>query len=197
MIAVLPSLTTIASQAKLPVDVAAMRHGLHTLFTPTVALWEVVVRATMMYLLLLFTFRFTLKRQGGVIGVPDLLVVFLIVDSAQNAVTGGAQSVTESAVLIATILSWTYLINWSSWRFKRLRWLTAPPPMELIRDGRVNRRNMRSALLSCDELMTQLREQGVDEISKVAKCYMEGDGEISVITFDKDRVGQETKSRPL
>lgn len=190
-------LLSIASEAKLPADVHAVKHGLTTLFTPTVPLWEIVVRATVMYLLLFFTFRFTLKRQGGVIGVPDLLVIFLIVDSAQNAVTGGSQSVTESIVLIATILSWTYLMNWASWRFERLRWLTAPPPLELIRDGKINRKNMRTALLSHDELMTQLREQGVDDVAKVAKSYMEGDGEISVVTRDDSRRGQEQKGRPV
>ena len=197
MSVLLHGLSAVGNQAAWNAGKAAVGRGMHDLFTPTVHLWEVAARATIMYLLLFFTFRFTLKRQGGVIGVPDLLVVFLIVDSAQNAVTGGAQSVTESMVLIATILGWTYLINWSSWRFKKLRWLTAPPPMSLIRDGRVNKRNLCSALLSHDELMTQLREQGVDDIADVAKSYMEGDGEISVITRNDDRAGQENKPRPL
>ena len=48
----------------------------------------------------------------------------------------------------------------------------------------MNKRNMRRELITENELMCQLRRQGVDNIAKVKAAYIEGDGHISVITYD-------------
>lgn len=45
---------------------------------------------------------------------------------------------------------------------------------------------MRRELLTKDELMANLRENGVEDLSKVKKAFVEGDGNISFILFDKE-----------
>jgi len=151
---------------------------------PTTALGEVMARATLMYLFLFFAVRFLLKREGGAVNIADLLVVVAIVDGVGPAFSGQAQSVTEGAVFVLTVIFWSWLLNWLSYRFPALRFLTAAPPVVLVRDGRMNRRAMASALMSREELMQQLREQGVEELSGVRLATMEGDGEVSVVKRD-------------
>jgi uncharacterized membrane protein YcaP (DUF421 family) len=46
---------------------------------------------------------------------------------------------------------------------------------------------MRSELITMEELMAQLREQGIDDLAQVKKAYMEGDGKLSVIKYDKEQ----------
>jgi uncharacterized membrane protein YcaP (DUF421 family) len=53
-----------------------------------------------------------------------------------------------------------------------------------VRDGRILFRNLRSELITKDDLLQQLREQGVDDIGRVQKCFLESDGRISVIRSD-------------
>jgi len=54
--------------------------------------------------------------------------------------------------------------------------------MVLVEDGKLNRRNMRRALMSKEELMQQLREEGgVEDLDLIQRVVMEGDCEISVI----------------
>jgi uncharacterized membrane protein YcaP (DUF421 family) len=59
------------------------------------------------------------------------------------------------------------------------------------------RQNMRKEMITTEELMSLLREQGVDSLDKVKKCYLEGDGHISVIKKDSggddDAVGSNKK----
>ena len=43
------------------------------------------------------------------------------------------------------------------------------------------RRNMRKELIAEEELMSQLREQGLDDVSQVKEAYMESDGQFSVV----------------
>ena len=166
-------------------------------FVPTVSLLEIVLRGTVVYLLLFFVLR-VLRREAGALGISDLLVVVLIADAAQNAMSSEYKSVTEGAVLVGTIIAWDYTLDWLGYRFPALGRLLRPAPLPLVRDGRALRQNMRRELVSMEELMSQLREQGVEHLSEVKKCYLEGDGHISVIKKESggDDGGGSKKNQP-
>ncbi len=149
-------------------------------FVPEVSLAEVVLRGTFVYLLLFFVLR-VLRRQAGALGISDLLVVVLIADAAQNAMSSEYKSVTEGAVLVGTIVAWDFSLDWLGYRFPTFGRLLRPSPLPLVKDGRALRQNMRRELVSMEELMSHLREQGVGSLSEVRRCYLEGDGHISVI----------------
>ncbi|RVT90463.1 DUF421 domain-containing protein [Sphingomonas crocodyli] len=104
-----------------------------------------------------------------------------IVDGAQPAFSGDAKSITESTIFVLTILFWSWFLNWVSFRFESLKWLTASPPMTLVEDGRLCRANLRKALMTREELTQQLREEGIESLDRVHHVIMEGDGRISVI----------------
>jgi uncharacterized membrane protein YcaP (DUF421 family) len=152
-------------------------------FVPTVSLLEIVLRGTLVYLLLFFVLR-VLRREAGALGISDLLVVVLIADAAQNAMSSEYKSVTEGAVLVGTIIAWDYSLDWLGFRFPAMGRLLRPAALPLVKDGRALRQNMRKEMISMEELMSQLREQGVEHLSEVKKCYLEGDGHISVIKKD-------------
>lgn len=46
-----------------------------------------------------------------------------------------------------------------------------PPALLLVKDGRMLRRNMRHELITEDELMSQLRHQGRDDLKLVKRAY--------------------------
>ncbi|HEX8151223.1 MAG TPA: YetF domain-containing protein [Pyrinomonadaceae bacterium] len=151
-----------------------------SVFVPTVSLSEIVLRGTLVYLLLFFVLR-VLRREAGALGISDLLVVVLIADAAQNAMSSEYKSVTEGAVLVGTIIAWDYSLDWLGYRFPAVGRLLRPAPLPLVRDGRALRQNLRKEMISMEELMSQLREQGVESLSEVKLCHLEGDGHVSVI----------------
>jgi uncharacterized membrane protein YcaP (DUF421 family) len=152
----------------------------NSVFVPTVSLAEIVLRGTLVYLLLFFVMR-VLRREAGALGISDLLVVVIIADAAQNAMSSEYKSVTEGAVLIGTIIAWDYLLDWLGYKFPALGRLLRPAALPLVKDGEALRRNMRKEMISMEELMSMLREEGVEHISDVKRCYLEGDGHVSVI----------------
>jgi uncharacterized membrane protein YcaP (DUF421 family) len=162
---------------------ALLKIDWQTVFVPATSLAEIALRGTLVYLLLFFILR-VLRREAGALGISDLLVVVLIADAAQNGMAGEYKSVTEGALLVATIAAWDYVIDWLGYRFPAFGRRLRPAPLPLIRDGRLLRQNMRKELISLDELMSQLREQGVESLSDVRRCYLEGDGHVSVIKHD-------------
>jgi uncharacterized membrane protein YcaP (DUF421 family) len=159
------------------------------LFIPTHPIPEIILRGTLTYIMLFLILRFLLKRQSGVIGIADLLVIVLIADAAQNAMASEYKSITEGGILVLTIVFWNYAVDWLGYRFPALQRLTRPPPLLLIKDGAMIFRNMRREMITTEELNSQLRQQGVENSSDVKRAYIEGDGTISVIRKDKGETG--------
>jgi uncharacterized membrane protein YcaP (DUF421 family) len=153
----------------------------HGMFVPALGLAEIVLRGSIMYLALFAILRFIARRQAGNFGPADLLVIVLIADAAQNALGKDYNSVTEGIVLVLTIVSWEYALDWLAWRFPALRPILTAPPLKLIDNGRVDRKNMAAEMLTEDELLSQVRQEGVAQISAVKDAWLEGDGRLSVI----------------
>jgi uncharacterized membrane protein YcaP (DUF421 family) len=156
-----------------------LRIDWNSVFIPSMHLADIVLRGTIVYLFLFVILRM-LRREAGAIGIADLLVVVLIADAAQNAMGSDYKSITEGIVLVATIASWDYFIDWLGYRFPRLRFVR-PAPLPLIKNGRILRKNLRQELIAEEELMSLLRQQGIEDVARVKKCFLEADGHISVI----------------
>lgn len=154
------------------------------LFVPTLPFLEIVLRGTLVYLALFLMLRLLPRREIGSVGAADLLMIVLIADAAQNALGADYRSVTEGVTLVATILFWSYAIDWIDYRFPRLR-IVAGSPLLLVSDGRILRRHLEKERITEEELLAQLREHGVESPDEVRKAYMEGDGKLSVILRKK------------
>lgn len=150
-----------------------------------------MVRGSLMYLFILALLRL-FRREAGSLSVPDLLMVVLVGNAAENAITAEYHTVTEGAVVIGTIFAWNYVLDWLSYRSRVAYRILHPQPLLLVKDGHVIRRNLRAELLTVDDLMSQLREQGVDDVRQVRRSYIEPNGELSVIKYQPD----DTPRRP-
>lgn len=156
--------------------------SLHELFSLSVSPLELAVRGTAIYWFLFLIFRFFLRRDTGSIAIADVLLLVVVADAAQNAMSGGYTSVTDGMILVAVIVGWNYLLDWASFHFDLVRRFSEPPPLLLVQDGRILHRNLRREYITVQDLLSLLRQQGVDQVADVKKAYLEGDGQFSVIT---------------
>ena len=155
-----------------------------SLFEFTVSPAELVIRGTVMYWFLFLLLRFVVRRDIGSIGIADLLLLVVIADAAQNAMSGGYESITDGMILVGTIAAWNWGLDLLAYRFKSVRNILEAKPMELVRNGKLLRRNLRREYITPDEIMAILREHGIDKLEAVKVATMESDGEISVIQHD-------------
>lgn len=142
---------------------------------------ELVVRGSLVYWFLFLLFRFVLRRDAGSIGLADILLLVVIADAAQNAMAGPYQSVAEGIVLVGTIAAWNWLMDWAGYRYAGVRRFLEPPSLPLVRQGRVLHRNLRREMITRNELMTAIRQHGVDSVEAVHSALLESDGSITVI----------------
>jgi uncharacterized membrane protein YcaP (DUF421 family) len=164
-----------------------------SVFVPSLHLAEVVLRGTIVYLFLFVILR-VLRREAGAFSIADLLLVVLIADAAQNAMASEYKSITEGAVLIGTIASWDYFLDWMGYRFPWFYRLLTPAPLPLIKDGKLMRKHLRQELITEDEVLSQLRQQGVQNLAEVKRCYLEGDGHFSVIASQSKKASKKKQS---
>lgn len=148
------------------------------------SLLEPVVRGSIMYLCLFVLFRVVIRRRVGAVGMSDILLVVIIADAAQSGLSGEANSIPDALIVVGTIFFWNWLIDWLNFRVAALQGILEPPPLPLIENGRVLRRNMRHEYITMDELRSRLREHGITDPAQVAKAFMESDGEVTVIKKD-------------
>jgi uncharacterized membrane protein YcaP (DUF421 family) len=150
-------------------------------FTPQAPLVETFVRGTVLYLGLLVLLRLTPAREAGSVGTPDLLVMVLLADAAQNAMAGPHHAVGDGLALIATILVWSVTLDWAGYRWSFVHRLLRTPPVRLVREGHIIPVNLRRELITQDELMAQLRKHGVEDVAEVKGAWIEDDGRISLV----------------
>jgi len=143
--------------------------------------WELVLRGSLMYWFLFLVFRFLLRRDVGSIGVADVLLVVLVADASQNAMTGGYTSVAEGIILVSTLVGWNYALDWLSFRSRAIERFVEPPPLKLISRGRINRKHLRAEMVTMAELWSHLREAGIESLQEVKSACLESDGKLSVI----------------
>ena len=162
------------------------------MFVPEESVLSMVIRGTIMYLAM-FTLLRVFRRQAGSVSIADLLLIVIIADAAQNGMAGEAKSVTEAIVLIVVIIFWDYFIDWLGFKSEVLSRVLEPQPVLLVKNGRMIRRNMNKELITEDEIQTQLRQQGIEDIQEVKQMCLESDGEFSIIKRSGEQKQQGNK----
>jgi uncharacterized membrane protein YcaP (DUF421 family) len=142
---------------------------------------ELVLRGTLVYFGLVLLFRYLLRRDLGELGVADVLFVALLADAAQNGMSGEYRSITDGAVLLGTLGLWNGAVNFATFRWRFARRLFEAPTVEVVRDGKIVRRNLKREWITVEELMGKLREKGIHDVSDVKLAVVEADGELSVL----------------
>jgi uncharacterized membrane protein YcaP (DUF421 family) len=160
-------------------------HQIADLFRFTVSPWELIFRGSVIFWLLFLIFRFVLRRDVGSVGLADILVLVVVADASQNAMAGEYKTISEGATLILTIVGWNWLIDRMALEFPKIARFIEPPPLALIRHGKILHRNLRQEMITLDELQSQLRLAGVESPTDVKCAFIEPDGAFSVVPYER------------
>ncbi|MBJ7264642.1 MAG: DUF421 domain-containing protein [Burkholderiaceae bacterium] len=142
------------------------------------------LRGTVVYCAIFALLRLAGRRDIGSLGMADLLVLLLVADAAGNAMSGDSTSTTDGLIAVFAIVFWSVVIDRIGYRFPSTRRWLSPKRLCLIRDGHLQRRNMRREYITQDELMTELHRAGLERFEQVKRAYMEAGGEITIIPKD-------------
>jgi uncharacterized membrane protein YcaP (DUF421 family) len=157
---------------------------LSDVFGFTMSPWEIVLRGSVVFWFLFGVLRVVLRRDVGSMGVGDFLFVVLLGDAAQNGMIGDATSTSDAVVLLSTLVFWNVAVDWATFRWPAVERLLGSTKTRLVVDGRMLRRNMRREFITEEELMSKVREHGLEDLARVKAMYLEAGGEITLIRCD-------------
>jgi uncharacterized membrane protein YcaP (DUF421 family) len=143
---------------------------------------DIVYRAAVIYIFLWFVTRAIGKRELGSMSAFELVLLVTMGDLVQQGTTQEDFSVTGAMLAISTFALLMVFFAWVSFRFKKARPLLEGMPVVVVQDGKMRKEVMAYERLDEDELKEGLREQGIDDISKVKYGVLEPDGKYSFFT---------------
>lgn len=143
----------------------------------------VLVRTLVIYFALLITMRLLGKRQLGEMELSEFVLAALIADLAAHPLQDIGIPLINGLVPILTLFCCEVLIAGATLKSVHLRSLFFGRPSVLILRGKVIQRELNKNRFSLDELMQELRNQGVLDISKIEYGILETDGRLNVILY--------------
>jgi uncharacterized membrane protein YcaP (DUF421 family) len=144
--------------------------------------WEIVLRGTVVYFVLLVLLRLSGKRTVGQFTPFDLLVLVLLGDAMQGSMIAGDESLPGGVILVVTLMGWNKLVGWLTSRSRRLERAVEGRPVVLARNGHVYGDALARCNLSLDDLQEAMRNADCGSISLIRMAMLEKDGKISVVT---------------
>jgi uncharacterized membrane protein YcaP (DUF421 family) len=144
--------------------------------------WHFILRAVVVYFLVLFFIRISGKRQVGQMTPFDLVLFLLISNAVQNAMNGGDNSITAGAILAATLILLSVAMGWLTRRFRKLEKIIDGEAEILIHNGKLRPGALERAGLTQHELMAALREADCAAICDVHTAVLETNGRVTVLT---------------
>lgn len=146
-------------------------------------LWLTVGRAALVYAFTLFVIRILGKREVGSVTAFDFLVALMLGEVVDEIVFGDV-SVTKGFLAIGSIGLLHYINSWASFRSKIVDRVTGAEPTVVVENGQLKRGAMAHERLSEEELESELRMYGIDDLKEVKRATLEPNGQISVIKQD-------------
>jgi len=155
--------------------------GLGIMWNIAVPVWELVVRATVVYVFLLCLLRLTGKRQIGQLAPFDLVLLLVLSNAVQNSMNAGDNSLVGGLISAATLIGLNFGIGYATFKSKKLEALVEGRPQMIIHNGQVFEDAMRRAKLTHHELSAALRRAGCGCPEEVQAAILENNGSISVL----------------
>ena len=140
-----------------------------------------LIRTTIIYIFLLLTMRLMGKRQLGELEISELVSTLLLSDIASLPITNQEIPLTYAIVPILTITAFEVCSSLLLTKVPRLKYILSTRPSVVIQKGKINKSELLKNRISVDELISELRQKSITDISQVDYAIIEQNGKMTVI----------------
>jgi uncharacterized membrane protein YcaP (DUF421 family) len=167
-------------------------HDIFTLGTPW---WALMVRCAVIYLVMIFGLRLFGKREVGQFTLFDLVLVLLIANAVQPAMTGPDSSLSGGLIIIATLLLLNLGVGQLRERSTLFRRLVQPEPTVICQNGKWLMAALHREGIDLEDAEAAVREHGIERVDGVKLAVMETDGSISIVPMESTVHNNQRKLR--
>jgi uncharacterized membrane protein YcaP (DUF421 family) len=146
---------------------------------------DAVVRAVVVYLVLLILFRLSGKRTLAEVTTFDFVLLLIISEATQQAMVDGDNSMTNSFLLVCTLIGLNVLMSELKQHFKPIERILDGMPLLIVEHGKPLQDRMAKERVDVDDVLDAAREiHGLERLDQIKYAVLERNGKISIIPAD-------------
>ncbi len=146
------------------------------MFVLGLPLLEKILRPVFVYAFLVISLRLSGKRELVQLNPFDLVVLLTLSNTVQNAIIGDDNSVSGGIIGATSLLVVNYLVVRFLYDHRKLDQFVEGRPDQLMKGGRIIKRNLKKELITQEQLEAAARKQGFASLSGVEECVLEPGG---------------------
>ena len=144
---------------------------------------SIILRTIFMYFFIILVYRIMGKKEVGQLSIVDLIVSILIAELVAIAIEN-KNTILIAIIPISVLVIVQILMSYISLKSVKFRYLIDGKPTIIIKNGKLNFTEMSKIRYSLDDLITQLRLQGIKSIERIKYAILENNGSLSVFLDD-------------
>ncbi len=143
-------------------------------------MFVVFFRTLIIYFIIIICLRVMGKRQLGELQPSEFVIAILISNIATLSIEDTNIPISGAVVPIITLMSAEVLLSYITLKSGKAQVLVTGNPVVIIRDGNIDQKSMRDLRFSIEDLMSQLRINGIFDIADVSFAIVETNGQLTV-----------------
>ena len=147
----------------------------------------IILRTVISYILIIVIFRLMGKREIGELSILDLVVFIMLGDIAVIAIEKYNKPFFHIILPMLILLLLQVVLSFISLKSSKFRKILDGTPSIIINNGKIDEKVMRKQRYNFDDLLTQLREQGIIDVTEVQFAILETSGKLSVMKVEKNK----------
>lgn len=147
---------------------------------------NMIYKTFVLYFFVILVYRIMGKKEVGKLSIIDLIVSVLIAELAALSIESKDRSIFMSIVPIAVLVVIQMVLGYITLKNSKIRNIIDGTPATIINNGKLNFSVMSKMRYSLDDLISQLREQGIGSIEEVNYAILENNGKLSVFEKNTD-----------
>lgn len=142
-----------------------------------------IMRAIILYLIIVFGIRLLGKHQVSELEPAEFVLALIIADVASVPMQDFGIPLLTGIIPIITLLCLSMFLSMLSMKSLKLRALLTGVPSVLIKNGKLDQKEMRRNRMTLDEVLEELRLQGYTELSSIKYAILETNGQLSLLPY--------------
>lgn len=147
---------------------------------------DIIIRSASVYFFMLIALRIFGKKELSQLNTSDVILILLISNSVQNAMVGNNTSLLGGLSAAVVLFIINYSLKKLMFKSKTFHVFMQEKPEILIHSGILDFKILSKLNISSEELQEAMREHGVEHFSDVKLAMLEIDGNISIISGEKN-----------
>ena len=147
----------------------------------------IFIRTVIIYFILTVIMRMMGKRQLGELDVGELVITIILSEIATNPISNPERPMLEAIVPIITLASLEILMSALILKVPFFKSILSSKPAVLVSRGIIDFKAMKKVRISLEELVSQVRQNGIYDLNEVDYAILEENGKMSVIPKNANR----------